>query len=187
MNTNDLDLIPLPKKVEEICQQVNAPPRLIAHLTLVHDVAVKLLIEIKREFPDINIDEQSIKFGAATHDIGKAVYRNELVSSGNQHEEFGANLLKKFDVSDELARFTRTHAIWKTDSTLKLEDYLVSLADICWKGKRDSDLEMLICNQISFVTKSEIWDVFIVLDEILQSITIDADIRLAWQQQFPTD
>lgn len=185
MNINELNLIPLPDAVKEICKKVNAPPRLIAHLTLVHDVAVKLTKEIKTKFPMIEINEQSIHFGAATHDIGKAIHRSELSGSGSRHEEDGADLLKSFDVSVELARFTRTHALWRTDSSLELEDLLVSLADNCWKGKREVDLEMLICNQIACVTKKEIWDVFIVLDEILQTITIESDARLAWQQQYP--
>lgn len=185
MDINELNLIPLPHKVKEICQKVNAPPRLIAHLTLVHDVSVKLVKEVKTKFPAFEINEQSIQFGAVTHDIGKAIHRSELTGSGSQHEEDGADLLKRFDVSDELARFTRTHALWRKDSSLELEDLFVALADNCWKGKRESDLEMLICNQIACITKTEIWDVFIVLDEILQTITIEADARLAWQQQYP--
>jgi|GEM_PF-5902442 len=46
---------------------------------------------------------------------------------------------------------------------------------------------MLICNQIAVETKEEIWDVFITLDEIIQTITVDADVRLDWQQQFSAD
>lgn len=187
MSRNELNLIPLPQKVEEICRELNAPPRLIAHLTLVHDVTVKLIEKIKREFPDIDIDEQSIKFGAATHDIGKAIYKNELAASGSQHEIIGADLLKRFGVSDELARFTATHNSWKTDPSLKLEDFIVALADKCWKGKRETDLEMLICERLAFEVKEEVWNVFITLDEIVQTITIDADMRLAWQQQFSVD
>jgi len=175
----------LPKQVESICQDVNAPPRLIAHLTLVHDVAVSLTQEIKQVFPNISIDEESIFFGAATHDIGKSLYRIELIEAGNKHESAGEQLLLKFGVEKRLARFARTHADWKDDTTLSLEDLLVSLADNCWKGKRASELETLIAERIASETKQEIWNVFISLDDILQKLAESADERLSWQAQFP--
>jgi len=131
MNTNELNLIPLPKKVEEICREIDAPPRLVAHLTLVHDVAVKLIERITYKYPSVSFNEQNVKSGAATHDLGKAVYPSELISSGNQHENIGEDLLKRFNVPSELARFTRTHASWKTEAASNLEDLLVALADTC--------------------------------------------------------
>ena len=128
----------LPKQAEIICQKVNAPPRLVAHLTLVHDVAVSLIEEIKQFLPQLSLDEQSIFFGAATHDIGKSLHRAELSETGNAHEAEGEKLLINLGVEKHLARFARTHAAWKSGEDLTLEDLFVSLADNCWKGKRIS-------------------------------------------------
>ena len=74
---------PLPHRVEEICEEVNAPPRLIAHLTLVHDVACSLVEELRRRLPELKLDSESVTFGAAIHDIGKALCRAELLEPGS--------------------------------------------------------------------------------------------------------
>ena len=63
--------LPLPIEVIEICRAVDAPPRLVAHLTLVHDVAGKFMESLRRMFPELEFDEEVISFGAATHDIGR--------------------------------------------------------------------------------------------------------------------
>ena len=175
----------LPKQVEVLCQTIDAPPRLVAHLTLVHDVAVSLIEETKRVFPELPLDEESVFFGAATHDIGKSLHRSELVEAGNAHEADGERLLVKLGIDSKLARFARTHAAWQNDSKMTLEDLFVSLADTCWKGKRVSELETLIAERIAAETGKEVWDVFILLDDVLQRLAEGADERLAWQAQFP--
>jgi len=176
---------PLPKQVEILCQTVAASPRLIAHLTLVHDVAVSLVEEIKQAFPALSLDEESVYFGAATHDIGKSLHQTELVEAGNAHESAGEQLLLKLGFRKRLARFARTHAAWKNDESLTLEDLFVSLADNCWKGKRISELESLIAKRIAQESGKEVWEVFILLDDILQKLAENADDRLSWQSTFP--
>ena len=175
----------LPEQVEVLCQTVDAPPQLVAHLTLVHDFAVSLVEETKRILPELSLDAESVFFGAATHDIGKSLHRSELSEAGNAHEADGEQLLLKLGVDARLARFARTHAAWRTDATLTLEDLFVSLADTCWKGKRDSELETLLAERIASETDKEVWDVFILLDDVLQKLTEGADERLSWQAQFP--
>lgn len=174
----------LPKQIELLLISVNAPPRLIAHLTLVYDVAVQLIEKIKIVFPKLSLDEESIFFGAATHDIGKSLYRSELVETGNAHELAGEKLLLEKGIEEKFARFARTHAIWNKDESLPLEDLIVSLADNCWKGKRISELENLISEKIALETNQEVWEVFINLDDILQKLTENADERLTWQSNF---
>ncbi len=176
---------PLPKQVSVICQVVNAPPRLVAHLTLVHDVAVNLIKELHQHFPELSVDDEGIFFGAASHDIGKSLYRSELVEAGNTHELAGERLLLKMGFDERLARFARTHAAWPNDDALSLEDLLVSLADNCWKGKRIAKLETLIAERITAATGKEVWSVYILLDDILQKLAETADDRLEWQAQFP--
>ncbi len=175
----------LPKQVKLICQQVDAPQRLIAHLTLVHDFAILLITEIEKVLPDLKLNSESILFGAATHDIGKSLYRSELIEAGNAHEAAGETLLLKLGIDSKLARFARTHATWRSETALTLEDLFVSLADTSWKGKRISELETLIAERIAYITAKEVWDVFILLDNILQKLTESADKRLAWQALFP--
>ena len=61
---------PLPPEAAELLQRLGAPSRLVAHLTLVHDVARQLLSQLRTAFPKFRPDEAAILFGAATHDIG---------------------------------------------------------------------------------------------------------------------
>lgn len=78
----------LPKQDEVLCQSVDAPPGLVAHLTLIHDFAVSLVEETKRALPELMLDKESVFFGATTHDIGKSMHRSELSEAGNAHEAF---------------------------------------------------------------------------------------------------
>lgn len=175
----------LPKQVESLCKTVDAPPRLVAHLILVHDFAVSLVEETRRILPELSLDTESIFFGAATHDIGKSLHRSELVEIGNAHESDGERLLLRLGVDASLARFARTHADWQNNTNLTLEDLFVSLADTCWKGKRISELENLVVERVASETGKEVWDIFILLDDMLQKLAEGADERLAWQTQFP--
>ena len=173
----------LPDLVIDLLRRTKAPARLVAHLTLVHDVATKLTWNIKRKYPDLQFDEQAVLFGAATHDIGKSSFPAELTGPGSMHEECGAEILKEFGIPDSLARFTRTHALWKsTDVTI--EDFLVSLADKIWKGKRQEDLEQIVVHRISRALSKPEWEVFASMDTVLTDLARDADQRLAWQFQF---
>lgn len=175
---------PLPKRVEEICEEVNAPPRLVAHLTLVHDVACSLVEESQKRFPALELDAESVTFGAATHDIGKALHPAELVEAGSEHEAEGERLLKRLGVAETHARFARTHAAWREDASLTLEDLFVTLADTCWKGKRVPELDEMVARRIADQLGRAEWDVYLVLDDILQKLSADADERLAWQATF---
>ena len=38
-----LELPPLPPAAQDLCQQLNAPPRLVVHLQFVHEAAEKLI------------------------------------------------------------------------------------------------------------------------------------------------
>lgn len=175
----------LPKRVEEICETVKAPPRLIAHLTLVHDVACSLVERFKLQLPTLNLDVEAICVGAALHDIGKAFHPGELLTPGNEHEAAGERLLKELGLPETLARFARTHAAWRTDASLALEDLFVALADTCWKGKRLPELDETVARRIAVLTGRDEWDVYLALDDILQQLTANADERLAWQAKFP--
>ncbi|WP_346104063.1 hypothetical protein [Nonomuraea maheshkhaliensis] len=141
--TVDSPLIPLPEHIAELLSDVGSPLRLVAHLRAVHDVAHQLVAWLEKHRPTLIFDREAVLFGAATHDIGKAVHLGELSGPGSAHEEAGQALLLGRGVNPEHARFAATHASW-TRQDVGLEDLLVSLADKIWKNKRVPDLEDLI-------------------------------------------
>jgi putative nucleotidyltransferase with HDIG domain len=174
---------PLPNGVQDICLVFRASPRLVAHLILVHDLAGKLLQDIARLWPDVDCNREHVLFGAATHDIGKAVYPEELVAPGHKHERKGTELLQQYGVPNSLARFAYTHGNWKDEPTM--EDLLVALADNLWKGKRLPELEDRFVEAVAQRTGKERWEILVEFDQLCDSLASDADTRLAWQASFP--
>lgn len=177
-------LRPLPPRVPPLLRDVCAPPRLAAHLRLVHDVACELVEWVGRYSPGLVLDRTAVLFGAATHDIGKALHVAELSGPGDSHEEAGRALLLAHGVEPRLARFAATHGSWTGDGST-VEDLLVSLADKVWKGKRVTDLEDLVVGRLAGATGSERWEAFLALDGFLDTVAADADRRLAFQASFP--
>lgn len=179
-----LPLRPLPETAIRILSQYQIPARLLAHLRLVHDVAVQLCTQLHTLHLLSPLDQEAVFFGAATHDIGKLAIRQELTGSGSEHELRGVELLLAHGVSPALARFAQTHAQWQTEP-VELEDLLVALADTCWKGKRDTLLEERIARMLEQNVKRDPWEVWLQLDTVIEHIAADADTRLVWQAQFP--
>ena len=174
---------PLPEIAIDLCQKLDAPPRLVAHLHVVHDAAFQLTDLLKKSFPQLTFDQCEVLIGAAIHDLGKCQHQNELYAPGNRHEIDGAALLESVGVSAELARFCRTHGAWASEE-LPLEDLLVGLADTIWKGQRLDDLERLIVAKIALVSESQEWYVFGILDSVLENVAANSVARLAWQAKY---
>jgi hypothetical protein len=84
----------------------------------------------------------------------------------------------------KFARFAYTHGNWDTAPNAELEDLIVALADHCWKGKRSEQLETKIVEVLSSLSGEPAWTCFSKLDEIVESLSADADARLAWQGSF---
>ena len=173
-------LRPLPGRVAELLERLDAPPRLAAHLRAVHDVAWQLTQALAVEVPGLAFDRAAVLFGAATHDIGKTVHIGELSGPGSAHEPEGHELLLRLGIDDSLARFAGTHGSWHRPG-LGLDDLLVSLADKVWKGKRVAELEQLVVDRIAAATGREPWQAFMDLDDILGRLAAGADDRLAFQ------
>lgn len=175
---------PLPLEAHRICNQFSAPPRLCAHLVLVHDTACSLIDQIHGAFPRLRFDAELVRFGAAVHDIGKSVHREELTEFGKEkHQKAGVEILESLGLPYERARFAFTHANWDGEE-ITVEDLLVALADKCWKRKRIDKLESLTAEFLSTASGEPTWECYAKLDEILQSLAQDADKRLAWQASF---
>ncbi|GAA2417585.1 HD domain-containing protein [Actinomadura vinacea] len=170
----------LPEPVTVLLEAVAAPPRLAAHLRAVHDVACDLVSWIDERYPAAGADAAAVAFGAATHDIGKALHPAELSGPGAQHEPAGYELLLSYGVEERFARFARTHAAWNEDG-IGIDDLLVSLADQVWKGKRVRGLEQLVVDRLAVASGEAPWQAFLALDDVLGMITEGADRRLAYQ------
>jgi putative nucleotidyltransferase with HDIG domain len=174
-------LRPLPLRAAELLRDVEAPPRLVAHLRAVHDVAAELVGWAGKR--GLAVDADAVLFGAATHDIGKALHRGELSGPGSEHEAAGRELLLELGVAPELAKYAAKHSTLSTDS--KLDELLVSLADTVWKSKRRTELEDLVVARLAEASGREVWDEFLELDTVLTAIADRADERLAYQMGFP--
>jgi HD superfamily phosphodiesterase len=175
---------PLPGPVVVLLEAVQAPPRLAAHLRAVHDVACDLSGWVCDRYPATGTDAAAVAFGAATHDIGKALHPGELSGPGSVHEVAGYELLLSYGVEERFARFARTHASWNEDG-IGIDDLLVSLADKVWKAKRVRGLEQLVVDRLAVASGEAPWQAFLALDDRLQRIAEDADRRLAFQSAYP--
>ena len=176
----------LPQEAQRLLTTLNAPPRLLAHLALVHDAAAEILGAFQARWPDLKIDRDAVLFGSAIHDAGKILHPNELTGPGNKHEQDGPGLLQQPGVSPERSRFARTHGTWQTEQTLVLEDYLVALADNCWKASRNEALESTVAGRIAKSLGIETWEAFMVLDEIVSQVASRGEERLAWKRRSST-
>lgn len=179
-----MEFIAFSEEINSVFQNLEIPSRLYTHLMIVHDVANKLLKEINRTWENLNIDKNLVLFGAATHDIGKTIYTNELSEAGHKHEQAGLQLLLSLGVSEEKPNFAVSHSSWSEGATL--EELLVTLSDKIWKGNRVQDLEDLLIERISTETKTECWKISSLLDSIIDDITKDADKRLSFQNNLST-
>lgn len=171
-------LRPLPATAAELLRALDAPPRLGAHLRVVHDVAWTLTDLLGRRRPDLAFDTTAVLFGAATHDIGKVVHVAELSEPGSAHEAAGEDLLLRYGVPAHLARFAGNHGSSWTRAGVPLDDLLVSLADKVFKGARVPALEQRVIEATGHRALAD-------LDDILDRLAAGAGERLAFQSSFP--
>jgi putative nucleotidyltransferase with HDIG domain len=175
---------PLSADAVNLLPRVSAPPRLIAHLVLVHDVASRLVERLLWALPELRFDGESVLFGAAIHDLGKTMDTIELVQPGKAHEKRGVELLINLGIAEDRSRFAYTHGNSCVAQQITLEHLLVALADNCWKGKRLDELETKTVELLSSLSGKPAWDFYASLDDILSSFAADADTRLTWQAEF---
>ncbi|MDN3021465.1 HD domain-containing protein [Streptomyces sp. S.PB5] len=174
----------LPSPAADLLRELDASPRLVAHLRAVHDVAYRIVEWVAERYPALPLDREAVLFGAATHDIGKTTHVAELSGPGSAHENAGRDLLLEHGVPPYLARFAATHAGW-TLPDVGVEDLLVSLADKIWKNKRVPDLEDLVVGRLVETSGRAVWEEFLALDDLLTSVGEGAGARLAFQASYP--
>lgn len=174
-----MKLHPLPVEAERIIREKNAPPRLLAHLTLVHDVAVRLVNALLKKWPSLRVNRENVLLGAALHDIGKVIHPEELTGPGKRHEAAGEKLLLQLGVSADVARFARTHG--ERAAGLPLEDLIVKTADMVWKGTRNDSLEEALIKTITVQANNNPLHCFLFLDGLLMELSQCAQQRLEAQ------
>lgn len=159
----------------QLLKELGAPTHLLRHLQLVGEAA-DALMHAYTEL-GLSFDAAFIEIGTAIHDAGKIEHPTELYSSGSLHEPAGEQLLLKYGVPTHIARCCVTHADWRNPA-LSLEERSIALADKLWKGKRETDLELLVIDQVVSRLGCDCWDVFSQLDAAFEMIAVQGDERL---------
>jgi len=166
------ELRPLPTEAIVLLEKVAAPARLVARLRVAHDVAADLCDWVHTSFPAVRFDREAVLFGAAIHDIGKALYPEELSAPGTCHEQAGYDLLTAHGVSPRLARFTRGHTAWDAADP---DELLVGVADRIRKGTRVDALEHALIGVLAASSGRAHWEVFQALDDFAGTIDAAGD------------
>jgi len=172
------DMRPLPVEAVEALHAAGGTPRLLAHLLLVHDVAATLVEAVDRTWPRLRVDAGAVLLGAATHDIGKILYPEEITRLGTDHAEAGETYLLRHGFTPAQARFARTHETWASEPAARMEDLLVALADQLWKGERNNALEEAITMAIADAVSDAPWAVYMDLDDIATPLADVGPARL---------
>lgn len=162
-------------EAEAVLRLIGAPPRLMRHGELVGEAADAILAVVSRFAA---VDERIVRLGARLHDAGKTLHPRELDEPGRAHEEDGEALLLRHGVEPRVARMCRTHARWRDEPEVALEDLLVALADSLWKGKRSGELERRVIEAVATSAGKGRWDVFTPLDDAFETIAAGGQDRL---------
>ena len=59
----------------------------------------------------------------------------------------------------------------------------MALADTLWKGKRNSQLEELVIQNLAIRSNQDYWDLFVEMDSCFENIAADGDSRLLRSQE----
>ena len=163
-----------------LLSSLGASPWLVRHHELVVEAATLLTARLSRELK-LSFDREEVLLGAALHDAGKILHPEEQREPGHRHEEAGQALLLSHGVPERLARFCVTHATWQAEDRT-MEDFLVTLADKLWKGRREAELEARVLEVIARRSGREAWRIFDRLDAICEAVASDGPDRLARSQ-----
>lgn len=161
-----------------LMKELNCPPRLTRHISLVSEAAFMILVGLRANGL-FSWDAEMVGIGVIFHDAGKILHPEELDGGGNRHEEAGLALLLSHSVPAGCARFCLSHARWRELPDVSHEELIVALADKLWKGVRDPELERrVICGDNTSKIPAWYWEKFIACDTLFESIAAGADDRL---------
>ena len=156
--------------------RLGAPERLLRHVQLVGEAADALIRAYRRL--GLRFDARLIELGVAVHDAGKIGFPEELDGPGAQHERAGMALMLSHGVDAAVARCCVSHAAWD-EPCVTFEEQTVALADKLWKGKRETELELMVIDEAANRLGVTRWEIFERLDTVFEEIAAGADGRLA--------
>jgi hypothetical protein len=157
--------------------QVGAPDRLVRHGELVAEAGELLLAATRRL--GVQVDEDLVRAGCFLHDAGKVLHSSELHGGGAQHEAAGERLLLAHGVDPQIARCCRSHAQWRSMPAVSIEELLVALADVTWKGRRSPELEGRMVDEVAQRTGRDRWAVLVAVDDAAEGVADGGAERLA--------
>lgn len=162
----------------ELLKSLGASDHLVRHHALVLEAADELIGGLfsgatRGASP---VDAELVRMGAAVHDAGKIVHPNEMTGPGNLHEQDGGPLLERAGAG-HLSRFCETHARWR-GRALPIEDLLVALADVVWKGRRCDELEERVVRALAETRGETFWAVYVGALEVFDSVRAYGPDRL---------
>jgi hypothetical protein len=111
--------------------------------------------------------------------VGKAIHADELHGGGAEHEAAGERLLLAHDVDARIARCCRSHAQWRSMPDASLEELVVALADVTWKGGRLPELEERLVDEVTRRTGCDRWEAFVAIDDAAETVADRGAERLA--------
>jgi hypothetical protein len=158
-----------------LLSELGATTRLMHHAQVVSETAD--LISRQLQALGASCDACMIEIGAVLHDSGKIQHPQELSEPGSLHQQAGQALLLSHGVQPEFAKFSVTHASWNLPN-VSLEERVVALADNLWRGKRESDLELSVIDEVALKLGSLRCDVSEPLDSAFESIAASGAERL---------
>lgn len=164
-----------------LLNKLGATPRLVHHGQTVAEAAGAVTARLQSL--GVSCDVRLIELGAILHDAGKIQHPQELSQPGVLHEEAGEALLLLHGVQPEVARFCVSHAQWNLPG-ISLEERIVALADKLWKGKRESDLELNVIDEIAARLGGSRWDVFEAIDNTFENIAASGAERLELSRSY---
>ncbi|SLN11223.1 hypothetical protein ROA7450_00074 [Roseovarius albus] len=169
-------MLETPEDALNLLRQLDAPHRLIRHLELVGEVGSEITSKLDKL--GVRYNKCFVLLGIALHDAGKIMHPEELDQSGNKHEAAGEILLQQNGIGKDLARCCRSHSQYDRIEA-SFEELLIALSDKLWKGKRVSELELQVIDEIAARLSVDRWELFGDLDSLFEEIAANGDTRLS--------
>jgi hypothetical protein len=155
-------------EAQALLLQLGAAIHLVRHGQLVAEAGDLLLAAVRRL--GVEVDEDFVRADCLLHDVGKAFNPEELHGDGAEHEAAGERLLVAHGVDARTARCCRSHAQWRSMADVSLEELLVALADVTWKGRRSPELEGRVVDEVARRTGRDWWTLLVAIDDAVERV-----------------
>lgn len=157
-------------------EKILIPPCLVRHHEVVQETAEILLAYIKKIWPGVVVDREAVLVGASSHDLGKAIFHEEMFVEGLYHVSHGPKILQEAGMPEEYCRFARTH--YYVEESTGVEDVIVALANKSWNGHRHSEYEAELLRRMK-VTGEQARSS---LEKVMRSVVANGAARIVYQR-----